>query len=126
MRDHEMISDAENMMRDGKDTATEALGDMGRATTEAVDGRRRAAADSLASAAKKLHHTADHLPGVQQLSNLTHGAANRLGGAAEYLREHDSRDMLDGVQDLVRKHPGKSLAVAAVVGFLTARAMRDE
>lgn len=126
MRDHEMISDAGDAIRDMKDNAAGAMGDMGRATTEAVDGRRRAAADGLASAAKKLHQTADHLPGVQQLSNLTHGAANRLGGAADYLREHDSRDMIDGVQDLVRKHPGKSLAVAAVVGFLTARAMRDE
>jgi ElaB/YqjD/DUF883 family membrane-anchored ribosome-binding protein len=28
--------------------------------------------------------------------------------------------------DLVRKHPGKSLAIAAAVGFLAARSMRSD
>jgi ElaB/YqjD/DUF883 family membrane-anchored ribosome-binding protein len=49
-----------------------------------------------------------------------------MGSAAEFLRDHDTRAMVEGVQNYVRKNPGKSLAVAAVVGFLAARAFRDE
>jgi ElaB/YqjD/DUF883 family membrane-anchored ribosome-binding protein len=115
----EMISEAE-------ETVTTKLGDLRRRATDAVEERRKAAAEGLASAAERLHHRADHLPGVERASELAHGAADRMGSAAEFLRDHDTRAMVEGVQNYVRKNPGKSLAVAAVVGFLAARAFRDE
>ncbi|MDZ4862010.1 MAG: hypothetical protein SGJ01_01080 [Gemmatimonadota bacterium] len=126
MSENEMTSATAEIIRDAEGEATTKLGDLRRTATEAVDRRRKVAADGLATAAEKLHHTADHLPGVERASEMAHGAADRIGGAADFLRDHDTRAMVDGVQQFVRKHPGKSLAVAAVVGFLAARAFRED
>ena len=60
------------------------------------------------------------------MTNLAHGTADRIGATADFLRDHDTKAMVGSVKEFVRKHPGKSLAVAAVVGFLAARALRED
>lgn len=122
MKKNEMASDTAEIMREAEDKVTTRLGDLRRS----VEDRRKATAAGLASAAERLHHTADNLPGVERASELAHGAADRIGGAADFLRDNDTEAMVTGVKQLVRRHPGKSLAVAAVVGFLAARAFRKD
>lgn len=63
---------------------------------------------------------------AEKTSALAQGAAERVEATADYLREHDASEMVEGVQGYVRKHPGVSLAIAAVVGFLAARALRND
>ena len=122
MAENEMMSGTAEIMREAEEKVEAKLGNFRRS----VEDRRKATAASLATAAEKLHHTADNLPGVERASELAHGAADRIGGAADYLRDHDTKAMVSGVEQFVRKHPGKSLAVAAVVGFLVARAFRED
>ena len=112
--------------KDLADRAGEKASGLRESAEQAINSRRQAAADGLSSAAEKLHARADNLPGVERVSELAHGAANKMGATAEFLRDHDTRTMVEGVQNYVRRNPGKSLAVAAVVGFLAARAMRDD
>ena len=44
---------------------------------------------------------------------------------AEYLREHDTRAMLEDLEAVVRRYPGQALAAAAVIGFFAGRALRN-
>jgi ElaB/YqjD/DUF883 family membrane-anchored ribosome-binding protein len=49
----------------------------------------------------------------------------RLEATANYLREHDLKEMVTDVQELAKKYPGQSLAAAAIVGFLIGRLFRS-
>jgi ElaB/YqjD/DUF883 family membrane-anchored ribosome-binding protein len=124
------MNDSSSSIADRAEAAAERVSDsadgMRRSAERAFDSRRKGAADSLSSAASRLNRRADDLPGVQQASRAAHKTAERLEATAEYLRTHDSKAMAGNVMDLVRKHPGKSLAIAAAVGFLAARSMRSD
>jgi ElaB/YqjD/DUF883 family membrane-anchored ribosome-binding protein len=50
-------------------------------------------------------------------------ASDRLGEAADYIRSRDVKDMASDLQAWVRKNPGPSLLVAAVIGFAAGRAI---
>ena len=120
---------ASAMIDSASDTA-EKMGDktdgLRRSAERAVESRRKAAAEGLASAAERLHRRGDDLPGGERVTNLAHGTADRIEATADFLRDHDTKAMVGNVKEFVRKHPGKSLAVAAVIGFLAARALRED
>ncbi len=124
------INDSSSHFAERVDAVAERVNDkadgMLHSAEKAIDSRRKTAADTLASAAERLHRRADDLPGVQQATRAAHSTADRLEATADYLRTHDTRAMAGNVMDFVRKHPGKSLAVAAAVGFLAARSMRSD
>jgi ElaB/YqjD/DUF883 family membrane-anchored ribosome-binding protein len=48
-----------------------------------------------------------------------------MHAAADYLRDHDARAMMEDLEGLVRRYPGQALAAAAVVGFFAGRALRN-
>ena len=50
-------------------------------------------------------------------------ASHRLGEAADYVRSRDVKSMASELQAWVRKNPGPSLLVAAVIGFAAGRAI---
>jgi len=54
-----------------------------------------------------------------------HITADKIQVAAEYLREHDTRAMVEDLEGIVRRHLGAALAAAAVVGFVAGRALRN-
>jgi ElaB/YqjD/DUF883 family membrane-anchored ribosome-binding protein len=51
--------------------------------------------------------------------------SDRINNLAMYVEEHDARDMSEAVvktsQELIRKHPGKSLVVGLVIGMVVGR-----
>ncbi len=49
-------------------------------------------------------------------------AAGALGSTAQYVRDIDSRDVMEDITAMAKRHPGVTLAAAAVVGFLAGRA----
>ncbi|MGC4050235.1 MAG: hypothetical protein QM757_12695 [Paludibaculum sp.] len=59
---------------------------------------------------------------METISGLTHSAADKLSETAEYVREHDVDTMMTDVKKVVRRNPGPSLLIAAVIGFLVGRA----
>lgn len=84
--------------------------------------RRDALAGALDTAATKLHAKADGLHGGR-IAGMADKTASALDSTATFVREFDSREMLDDVSVLAKKHPGKALAAAALVGFFVGRAL---
>jgi ElaB/YqjD/DUF883 family membrane-anchored ribosome-binding protein len=76
----------------------------------------------MKSAASKLHQQADAVSGgADTVAQFAHKAADQLDRTANYVRDHDTRAMLDDTRFFVKEHPGASLAAAAAFGFLVGR-----
>jgi len=99
--------------------AKDKVTDLGRKAVDKIDGSRESAAGALDKTASSLHSGGD------QLSGVAHSAAEKLQATADYVRQTDLHGMANDVQDLVKRYPGQSLAVAAVLGFLVARGLRS-
>jgi ElaB/YqjD/DUF883 family membrane-anchored ribosome-binding protein len=89
-----------------------------------IDEKRTTTAGALESTAWKMHSAAD--AGARKFSSAVHSAAEGVQSTATYLREHDTRQMMSDVEDIVRRRPGQSLLIAAAVGFLVGRAFRRD
>ena len=96
----------------------------GRTALNKIDEQRENAADKLESAATRMHRAAD--AGAQRVSSTVHSAAEGVQSTADYLREHDSKQLMGSVENLVRKYPGRALLIAASFGFLAGRALRND
>lgn len=96
----------------------EKAGDLSRRTYASVDNSRQSAASALETTASSLHSSGE------RVSNAAHTAARKLEATADYVRQNDLRQMGSEVMDLVKRHPGQSLAIAAACGFLLARTLR--
>jgi hypothetical protein len=112
------ISDTSSQLKD-------KVSDLGRTAADKVDENRGAAASGLDKAASALHENADSLPGGEKVTGLAHSAADKLTTTADYVREHDVNRMMSDVGTLVKNNPGPSLLIAAVAGFLIARAFSN-
>jgi ElaB/YqjD/DUF883 family membrane-anchored ribosome-binding protein len=97
----------------------ERVSDFGRRTADKIDASRGPAADSLDRTASALHAKSD------RVASAAHATADKLQATAEYVRDHDFKQMGDDVTELVKRYPGQSLAAAAILGFLLARVMRS-
>jgi ElaB/YqjD/DUF883 family membrane-anchored ribosome-binding protein len=62
----------------------------------------------------------------QKITEVGREAADKIGETADYIRRTDLKAMAGGAQDLVRRYPGSSLAIAALFGFLAAFALRGD
>ena len=98
-----------------KDKVTE----YGRKAADKLDSSRESAAGALDRTATSLHSGSDKLSGV------AHSTAVKIQATADYVRRTDLKGMAADVQDIVKRYPGQSMAVAAVLGFLVARGMRS-
>lgn len=92
--------------------------DLGRKTVAAIDRQRESTAGALDRTATAVHQTGD------KVGNAVHATGDGIQATADYLREKDLKGMMNDVNTLVRRYPGQSLAVAAVVGFAFARMFR--
>ncbi|HYP06910.1 MAG TPA: hypothetical protein VER03_11825 [Bryobacteraceae bacterium] len=97
--------------------------DWSRSATTAVDRNIKSAAGALESTASTLRERA---PGSGKVNEIATATADKIETTARYLREHDTRDMVAGVESIVRRNPGPSLAAALAVGFLIGTAMRKD
>lgn len=123
----EPFSDRSSSMTDElSNRASEAkqkVSDMARNAADAIEEGRSRAAEGLDSAAETLKDRARNLPGGERVTEFAHAAADRLGKAADYVRDNDVRRMMSDVESVVSKNPGPSLLIAAAFGFLLGRAM---
>jgi hypothetical protein len=51
--------------------------------------------------------------------------ADRASYAAHYVQEHYVREMVTGLERIIRRYPAPSLVGAAVAGFIVGRALRS-
>ncbi len=87
---------------------------------------RSTLAQGLESAANSLQDRAESLPGGEKIVRAAETAAGAMDSAAEYVRNQDLRAMMSDVRQMVRKHPGATLVIAAGLGFLLVRALSRE
>jgi ElaB/YqjD/DUF883 family membrane-anchored ribosome-binding protein len=101
--------------------------EVGRKAALGIEARRDAVASGLEGVAQGIHGSADAVAKAgTTVSGMAHGAADSLASSARYVREHQAREMVSHVEELIRMHPGKSLLVAAAVGFVAGRALRRD
>lgn len=105
-------------LADKADDAKQSLNELKRKAADRFDSSRQSTGGALEWTATSLHSRAD------QISGFTHSAADRIQDAADYVRETDIERIVDDVRNAVRRHPGRSLAIAAVAGFLISRGLR--
>jgi hypothetical protein len=79
----------------------------------------------LRGAADSLHRAADSHMGMDRVMDAAHRTADQIGNVADYMRDHDSKQMMDDVGGFVRKYPGQSMIAAVIAGFLIGRAFRN-
>ena len=97
--------------------AKDAVVDFGRKAVDNLDAQRGPAAGTLDQTATALHEQAERVAGAARAT------ADKLHATADYMRNQDVKAMAKDVEDLVRRYPGPALAIAAVVGFMTARVL---
>ena len=100
----------------------EQLGASGKRTVDQINAQREPAAKTLESAARRLHEGGERVSAAASRAAGT--TADKLQTTADYIRENDISTMMDDVQDIVRRHPGVALAVAAAAGLLVGKAIR--
>lgn len=108
-----------DMASQAKNTAA----DWGRSAASAVDRNLQSAAGALESTASKLR---ERVPASGKVNELATKTAEKFDTTARYLREHDARDMVAGVESMVRRNPGASLCAALAVGFLIGTALKRD
>jgi hypothetical protein len=101
-------------------TSTDQIGQKAAA---AIDDKREAVARGIDAAASSLHAKAESLPGGEKVARATHSAAVTMEKVAGYVRDQDVKSMLSDIQQIVKRHPGATLATAAALGFLLARSI---
>ena len=99
--------------------AKEKVAEFGRKAVDSIDAQRAPAANALDKSAAALSQTGD------KVGNAVRATGDKLRASADYLRETDVQGMVSDVNELVKRYPGQSLAIAAVAGFLLARVMRS-
>ena len=97
--------------------AASAGAELGRKAARRADQVRATAADNLESAASAMHS------GGARVASAADSAAEALTSSADYVRDHDIRDMIDDLIDVVRNNPGPALLGAVALGFVVGRAL---
>jgi ElaB/YqjD/DUF883 family membrane-anchored ribosome-binding protein len=91
-----------------------------------VDATRQPIADKLHGAAGVIRDQAQGLASGEGLVGVAKSAADKIDSSANYIESHATKQMIDDLVGIVKRHPAQSLLVAGAVGFLVARALRSE
>jgi hypothetical protein len=93
-----------------------------------LDQARKPVAEKLHGTAEAIRKQAQTLFQRESISegvaDAVHGAADRVESSAAYVDSHDVSQMARDAAEVVKRHPGKFLLVAAAVGFVCGRALR--
>ena len=117
-----MVRKATESIADTAKTVKDKAEEFGRGAIGKIEENRMSAAGALHNAASSLHKSAAKLPNCP---DIAHSAADRVESVARYIRRHSAKRMMTDMKALVRKNPGPSLLVAGALGFMLARALRN-
>ena len=120
------VQKVKGVVSDTAEKAQQKAEEVGRVVQDKIDEKRGPVADKLEGVASTLEEKAESLPGGEKVASLAHDAADKVEATAQYVREHDVKDMMADLENLVRRHPGQSLIAAAAVGFLLGRAFKSD
>src|SRR5579863_2655758 len=93
---------------DAATRAQDQAAEFARAAERQADQARKTTAAALDSAANTLYTAAEGLPAGERITSIGRSAAATMESAADYLGEHDARDMMSDLTRVVKRHPGRS------------------
>lgn len=120
-------------------SAGERLSGMGSTVRERAGTAKNRLADVLESGAERLRHqrgagdaalagaTAEGTTAIEQdgrLAQVSERVAGGMQASAEWLRDADLDSLKSSVEQQVKEHPGRTLLIAAGLGYLIGRAFR--
>ncbi|HVE35458.1 MAG TPA: hypothetical protein VNC18_17965 [Gemmatimonadaceae bacterium] len=126
--------------RDIAGSAQDKLADVGSTVRDRAGNLKNSLADALDSGANKLRQRSSGSPGNLAGSTTTGSVAletdNRMaqvsskvaGGmesTADWLRDADLANLRTGIERQVKDHPGRTLLIAAGLGYLIGKAFRN-
>lgn len=98
--------------------ALDQVGALGRRVGRTLDQARFNTADALTDSASSVRGTGE------AIDSMAGKTAAGLDSTAKYIRRHEFSDLLGGLRQVVRHHPGRFLMGAAAAGFLLGIAVR--
>jgi hypothetical protein len=120
-------------------TAGDKLGDVGSTIRERAGTAKNRLADALESGADKLRRnnggvadlagaTGDGTAAIAdgRVTQVSDKVAGGMQATADWLREAELADLKTSVERQVKEHPGRTLLIAAGLGYLLGRAFRSE
>jgi ElaB/YqjD/DUF883 family membrane-anchored ribosome-binding protein len=114
----------------GPQRLADAAGDIAGQATSVVEQRASSTmtqvGDTIDQVARAVRNTGEQLRSDQpQLAGLADTAAEQAEHAAQFLRQHDARDVLDEVQDFARRQPAVIVGAGLALGLLVGRAIKS-
>jgi ElaB/YqjD/DUF883 family membrane-anchored ribosome-binding protein len=127
--------------RDIAGTAQEKLSDVGSSVRERAGALKDSLADALTSGADRLRHRgASAAPNAQfagatgeasvavgsdsRVTQVTTKVATGMDATADWLRDADLAGLRTSIETQVKEHPGRTLLIAAGLGYLLGKALR--
>jgi hypothetical protein len=91
----------------------------------AVDQRKAEVADRIGAYGSAVHRSAESLEGEDpNIAWLTHQAADRLNGVAEYIRNRDFQQLKSDVEGVARRHPAAFFGGMFVAGLVLGNVLK--
>lgn len=118
----EALNDLAKAARQQGEELTERTEDLRDRASEVADTGIERTAEGLDTLAETLRDRAQQ--GDARLSSQVTAAANWLSQASEYLRGHDTEDLMTDFERFVRHQPVESVAGAIALGYLLGRIRR--
>ena len=114
----------------GPQRLADAAGDIAQQATSAAEQRASSTmtqvGDTLEHLARAVHGASDDIRSEQpQFAGFGDTAADQVERAAQYLREHDAREVIDGAQDFARRQPAVVVGAGLALGLLVGRALKS-
>ena len=114
----------------GPQRLADAAGDIAQQATSVAEQR---ASSTMTQVGDTLHQVAEAVHGASanirteqpQLAGFGDTAADQVERAAQYLREHDAREVIDGAQDFARRQPAVVVGAGLALGLLVGRALKS-
>jgi ElaB/YqjD/DUF883 family membrane-anchored ribosome-binding protein len=78
----------------------------------------------LSGAAQVLHEKIAGSEKQTEITNLGNRAADWLERSADYVKDVEPQQIRSDIESQVRRHPGRSLLIAGVVGLILGRVIR--
>ncbi len=112
-----------------KENVREKLNQGAHRVREGLESSRQATSSRLRSASHGIRDLETRLgQGMEQAREKTsaglEATSRRVESMAEYLEQHDSRQMLEDMKVVVRRNPGKSMIAGLLVGLFVGRLLR--